>query len=93
MSLTDLFSAQIADPFRIGLLVALFATMLRTQAATGILVPLAAGAVFVAIILPSTMGLPAGFGLVETIGVGAIANAAWLVVIFAAWQIFQRVRG
>ena len=42
MTLPDLLLSQLADPFRIGLLIALFVTMLRTRAASGVWVPLAA---------------------------------------------------
>ena len=51
MTLTDLFLAQLADPFRIGLLIALIATTQRTVAATGKVIPLLAGIVFVAVLI------------------------------------------
>ena len=94
MSLTDLLLAQLADPFRIGLLIALFITMLRTQTATGIWAPLAAGAVFVAVIIPSTLtqGTQA-VPLAQAIGVGIVADVTLLAIILAAWNAFKRVRG
>ena len=94
MSLTDLLLAQLADPFRIGLLIALFITMLRTQTATGIWAPLAAGAVFVAVIIPSTLNQGTqAVPLAQAIGVGIVADVILLAIILAAWNAFKRVRG
>lgn len=93
MPLTDLFLAQLADPFRIGLLIALFITMLRTQAATGTLVPLAVGAVFVAIIIPATQGASAETGLfLYKVATGIVADVILLAIILAVWTLFQRRR-
>lgn len=92
MTLPDLLTSQLSDPFRIGLLIALFLTMLRTRAASGTWVPLAAGAVFVAVILPSTMQTTAA-PLMQAVTVGVLANGVILAIILAAWALFQRVRG
>ncbi|MES2435293.1 MAG: hypothetical protein V4586_15905 [Pseudomonadota bacterium] len=92
MTLPDLLISQLSDPFRIGLLIALFITMLRTRAASGIWVPLAAGAVFVAVILPSTMQTTS-VPLMQAVLVGVLANVVILAIILAAWALFQRVRG
>lgn len=93
MPLTDLFLSQLADPFRIGLLVALIYTMQRTRAATGIWLPLAAGALFVAVIIPVTAqggGLPVP--LWQAVAVGVAANAVLIAVLLAAWQAWLRLR-
>jgi len=94
MTLTDLLQTQLADPFRIALIVGLHYTALRNQAATGLVLPLAAGVVFVAVILPSTMGLgaAAGLGLWAVVGVGLVANAIILGVVLIGWQIVRRFR-
>ena len=92
MTFPDLFLSQLTDPFRIGLLIALFITMLRTRAASGIWVPLAAGVVFVAVILPTTMQTTLAAPLPQVIGVGIMANVVIVALIMAAWEIFQRVR-
>ena len=93
MSLTDLLLSQLADPFRIGLLIALIFTMQRTRAATGIWLPLAAGALFVAVIIPvsaQTGGLPVP--LWQMVAVGLVANAVLLAIALAAWEAYQRLR-
>ena len=92
MSLSDLLLSQLSDPFRIGLLIALFITMLRTRTASGTWVPLAAGAVFVAVILPSTMQTTTDTPMAQLIGVGLLANVVILAIILAAWELYQRAR-
>ena len=92
MTLSDLFLSQLSDPFRIGLLIALFITMLRTRAASGTWVPLAAGVVFVAVILPTTMQTALAAPLSQVIGVGVAANVVIVALIMAVWEIYQRVR-
>ena len=72
-----LFLSQITDVFRIGLLVALVYTTWRTASATGKLLPLVAGGIFVAVIIPTTRGAS---GWAE-IGIGLLANALILAVI------------
>jgi hypothetical protein len=90
--MTDILLAQLTDPFRIGLIVALVATMLRTAAATGTWVPLAAGVVFVAVIIPMTM--QAGQGPVwQAVAVGIVANAVILAVVMGVWVLVRRLRG
>ena len=92
MTLPDLLLSQLSDPFRIGLLIALFITMLRTRTASGIWLPLAAGVVFVAVILPTTMQNTLAAPLSQVIGVGVLANVVIVALIMAAWEVYQRVR-
>ena len=56
--MADLFLAQLTDPFRIVLAIGLVLTMLRTRAASGTWIPLAAGVLFIAVLIPMTMGAP-----------------------------------
>jgi hypothetical protein len=88
--MTDLIISQLTDPFRIGLLMALFYTMLRTQSATGTLKPLALGAVFVAAIIPVTAQSPQAAPLATVIGIGILANIVLLAVILGAWTLYLR---
>lgn len=92
MGLTDLILSQLADPFRIGLMVALVITMLRTQSTTGVWLPLAAGVVFVAVIIPSTVLTTLEQPLTTIVAVGLVSNVVILVVILGAWTIYQRIR-
>lgn len=87
----DLVMSQLANPFRIGLLVALVFTMRKTEAATGRIIPLIAGVVFVAVILPSTLpSLTAS--LTEQILAGLVSNAIILGVVLAGWALATRLR-
>lgn len=92
MTATETVIEQLSDPFRIGLLVALVATMLRTQTATGTWLPLAAGVVFVAVIIPMTLAPVADGGMVAAVGYGIIANTILLAVIMAGLALWRRLR-
>ncbi len=93
MTATELLLSQLADPFRIGLLIALFVTMLRTQAASGTIVPLAAGAVFVAVLIPSATQSALLVPFWQAVAVGIGANVVLLAVILGAWSLYQRSKG
>lgn len=92
MTLTEVFLAQLADPFRIGLLIALIATTMRTVAVTGKVVPLLAGAVFVAVLIPATLSPPQGVTMQVAAGVGLAANAVILAVLLAGYALLRRIR-
>lgn len=84
------------DPFRIGLIAALVYTMYRTQAATGTVLPLAAGVVFVAVILPSTQAAGQASGapsLTQAIAAGIVSNLIILGIVLALVMIVRRLRG
>jgi len=88
---TDLVLSQLTDPFRIGLIVALVVTMLRTSAVTGRVLPLALGVVFVAVILPTTM--PSGTASVmDTVLAGLISNLIILTPVLAIAVLVARLR-
>ena len=82
----ELVLSQLSDVFRIGLIMALVVTMLRTSSVTGRVLPLIAGVVFVAVIVPSTLS-----GSTETlsqeIAAGLISNLIILVpvLVLARW--------
>jgi hypothetical protein len=86
----ELINQQLTDPFRIVLLIALFSTMLRTRAATGTYLPLAAGAVFVAVILPLT--LSNGGDFMTAVLAGIVANVTILAIILAVWTIYENAK-
>ena len=90
--MVELIQSQLADPFRIGLIVALVVTMYRTRAATGTLLPLAAGVVFVAVILPST-GIGGGADLMQAVLAGIVSNLIILGIVLALAALVRRLRG
>ena len=78
--IVDLVRDQALDIFRIGLLIALMFTMLRTRAATGVVIPLIAGIIFVVVIIPVTQGPNGAAPMWVQIGTGIIVNAAYVLV-------------
>ncbi|MCB6178463.1 hypothetical protein LHP98_10000 [Rhodobacter sp. Har01] len=93
MTLSQLILTQLADPFRIGLIIALVATMARTRAATGTALPLAAGVLFVAVILPTTMGRGLAEPLWRQVSAGVLSNAVILGITLGIWTAIRRARG
>ena len=88
----ELFLANLSDPFRIILLGALIATMLRTQSSTGTWLPLAAGALFVAVLIPATLQPAQAVPLWQVVAVGFVANVVLLAVGLGFWALVQRLR-
>lgn len=88
----DILLQQLSDPFRIGLLAALVVTTMQTSAHTGRVVPLLVGAMFVAVLIPTTMGSDAGNRMVA-IGIGLLANAVILAAILGLVGLWRRVMG
>ena len=88
----ELVQAQLTDPFRIGLIVALVVTMFRTQGTTGTVLPLAAGVAFVAVMLPTMQGAGAA-GLVQVVLAGVVSNLIILGIVLALAMIVRRLRG
>ncbi len=91
MPITDLLESQLTDVFRIGLIIALVATTARTQATTGTMLPLLAGVIFVAVIIPSAM--PTTESLARNIGVGILANAILVGLALLALRMYRQFRG
>lgn len=91
MDIPALVVAQVTDIFRLGLLAGLIYTTERTRQQTGVLMPLIAGVVFVAVIIPSTLPTP-GVPLWQAVGVGLAVNAVIVAVFWLAWQAFSRTR-
>jgi hypothetical protein len=88
---TDLVLLQLTDPFRIGLIIALVVTMLRTAAVTGRALPLSLGVLFVAVILPTTM--PSSTASVsDAILAGLISNLIIVGPVLAAAMLIARQR-
>jgi hypothetical protein len=88
MDYVSLITTQLTEIFRIGLLLGLIYTTERTRAQTGVLLPLAAGVVFVAAMLSNTMPIP-GVDMLTSIATGILANAAIAAVMWFAWSAFK----
>ena len=89
--MSDVIAAQAMDVFRIGLLVALLLTTLRNRPVTGMLLPLVAGAVFVAVIIPLTASnRPEPMG--TQVLAGLLVNAVYIAIGVAVWSLGQARR-
>ncbi|WP_302175378.1 hypothetical protein [uncultured Hydrogenophaga sp.] len=87
----DLVLSQLTDVFRIGLIIALVITTIRTAAITGRVIPLACGVVFVAVMLPLT--LPTGsVDVVDSILAGLVSNLIILLPVLAVARVVERSR-
>lgn len=93
MPLTEILTSQLTDLFRIGLMIALIITAKRNVAATGWVLPLIFGVIFVAIIIPSTLQTQNTEPLWRLIAVGVVANMVILAAALAAYSAFKRFRG
>lgn len=89
MDLAPLLIQQLTDIFRLGLLAGLVYTTDRTRHQTGVLLPLAAGVVFVAFIIPTTMPQP-GASHWQAVGVGLLVNAVVAALFWFAWQAISK---
>jgi hypothetical protein len=88
MDIVGIFLAQLADPFRIGLVVMLLLTAARTEATVGMLVPLALGTAFVAVLIPLAFGEG---DMAGQIVVGLATNVVILLAAMAARRLFAAV--
>jgi hypothetical protein len=88
----ELFLAQLTDPFRIVLAIGLVLTMLRTRAASGAWIPLAAGVVFIAVLIPMTMGADAADRM-QAIIAGIFSTSIIVAVVLGLRALVLRARG
>jgi uncharacterized membrane protein len=86
----QLLFTQLTDPFRIALLIALVYVWQRNHAQSQALLPLLAGWIFVAVVIPVT-GSAAG-PMLTAVLVGLVANAVILAVVLGAWVLWRRSR-
>ena len=91
MTNSEILLSQLTDPFRLGLIVALVVTMLRNEAVTGRWLPLAAGVLFVAVILPLTTARPEEGMMAQVIALGIVANLVLLALVMGIRHLVLRI--
>jgi|688.fasta_scaffold555094_1 uncharacterized membrane protein len=91
MDLSALVVAQFTDIFRLGLLAGLIYTTQRTRQQTGVLLPLLAGIVFVAVIIPATMPV-SGVPQLTATASGIAVNAVIVGLFWLAWQSISKAK-
>jgi hypothetical protein len=92
MDIVGILIAQLADPFRIGLLVALLFAAANPGKALNRWLPIALGLVFVAVLIPTAMASDGEAEVTTQIGVGLVSNAIILGLMLFAEQLFERLR-
>lgn len=93
MPLMEILTGQLTDLFRVGLMIALIITARRNVAATGWVLPLIFGVIFVAVMIPSTMQSQSAEPLWRLIAVGMVANLIILAAVLGAYAAYKRFRG
>ena len=91
MEFVNILMSQLADPFRIGLLVALLFTAQSSSGALNRWLPIGIGLVFVAVLIPTALASD-GEPVSAEIGVGFVSNAAVVALLLAAQRLYERVR-
>ena len=92
MPLIDILTAQLTDLFRIGLIIALIITAKRNVAATGWILPLIFGVIFVAVMIPLTLQTQTTEPLWRLAGVGVAANLIILAAALGIFEAYKRLR-
>ena len=90
--MTELLQAQLGDLFRIGLIIGLIITAARTKAVTGTALPLAAGVLFIAAIIPLTTASSVAAPFWMQVLSGVIANVILLAIGLGIWKGVESVR-
>jgi hypothetical protein len=88
----DIVFSQLIDPFRIGLIFFLLLTAIRTRANMGLMMPLAMGVIFIAILIPLTTAAASMVPRLTAIGLGVVSNAVILAIFLAGWTIWEKAR-
>jgi hypothetical protein len=88
----DIVFSQLIDPFRIGLIFFLLLTAIRTRANMGLMMPLAMGVIFIAILIPLTTAAASTVPRFSAIGFGVVSNAVILAIFLAAWTAWEKAR-
>lgn len=90
---TEIVEAQLTDLFRLALVLGLIYTMQRTREVTGTWVPLAAGIVFVAVVIPMTMPATIAAPFWMQVAAGLVSNSMLAAAGLAVWRAFSRLKG
>jgi len=90
MGFFNLLGEQLADPFRIALIIGLLITSNNTAPQIGRSIPLVLGVIFVAVLIPTAFG-PGAHSLTAFVSVGIIANFLIFAVCWLIFSLLQRM--
>ncbi|MDI6026367.1 hypothetical protein QBK99_09225 [Corticibacterium sp. UT-5YL-CI-8] len=92
MDFIAIYLSQLADPFRIGMLVFLLITAANTAHATqNRWLPIMLGIVFIAVLIPATLDRSEDVALAAAVGIGILANLTVVAVLFLVQAGYRRV--
>lgn len=91
MPYLDIYLAQLIDPFRIGLLIALVLTAANTAQTLNRWIPIALGIVFVAVLIPLSIGADSAVDTPTAVLVGLASNATILAILLGAKALYSRL--
>lgn len=92
MEVTDLIIAQLADPLRMGLLVALLFFAANSRGVLNRWLPIALGLAFVAVLIPTAMASDTAEPVTAQIGVGFLSNAMIVGIMLFAEAAVEKFR-
>jgi hypothetical protein len=92
MDVVQIIVEQLADPFRIGLLIALLFMAARPSGGHNRWLPIALGLVFVAVLIPTAMASNVPDPVSAQIGVGLLSNAIIVGIMLFAEALLERLR-
>ncbi|MDW6021314.1 hypothetical protein SAZ10_05985 [Mesorhizobium sp. BAC0120] len=93
MEVAHIIVGQLADPFRMGLLIALLFMAARPSGGGHHRwLPIALGLVFVAVLIPTAMASNAADPVSAQIGVGLLSNGIIVGIMLFAEAVFERLR-
>jgi len=92
MEVSDLILAQLADPLRMGLLVALLFFAANSRGVLNRWLPIALGLAFVAVLIPTAMASDTTEPVTAQIGVGFLSNAMIVGIMLFAEAVVEKFR-
>lgn len=92
MDVIHLIVVQLADPFRIGLLVALLFIAANNSGILNRSLPIGLGLIFVAVLIPTAMASEEVEPVTAQIGVGLVSNAIVVSILLFAEALFEKIR-
>lgn len=88
MGFFNLLGEQLADPFRIALIIGLLITSNNTASQIGRSIPLVLGILFVAVLIPTTFG-SGEHSMMAVVGVGIVTN---FLIFAVCWLVFSAIK-
>lgn len=93
MDIVRILVEQLADPFRLGLLIALLFVAAKPAGVFNRWLPIALGLVFVAVVIPTAMASDETEPMTAQIGIGLLSNGIIVGLMLAAEAVYEKFKG